>query len=567
MFGRRGDADPVARGRPRRGRRDVYAWWEYAIMVLVAVLILGGIFVLVRVILSSTSGEASSSTAAPVATLPAACAETEWRDPATGECQPRAECSAEMAYDAQTNTCVQPAPNLVGVDPNEGPAAGGTKLTLTGSAFQPGATVTINGAPGLETTVVGPSTMETTTPPGNVYYGVDVTVTNPDGQADTLDNVFTYAAPPVEYVSEIVPPVGSTQGDEAVVIKGRDFVDGTLVSFFGRPATDIQVLNPETMRVTIPAAPAGKVNVNVRIPGRDVYTLKKGFTYRNQAPRRVLLVRPAQGGTSGGTTINITGTGFAPGAKVTVGGKAAGTVKSVGSTRIQVVTPPGALGKVPVTVRNPGMPAAILDDAFQYVQAPTVTGVKPVKVAEDGGTKVTISGTGFLKGATVTFDGAKATNVVVSSPTEIRAEAPPGKPGPALVVVKNPNQPPGELKKAVTYVAAKPEPKPSPKPSPTPSPTVAACPTLTLRAQSAPLGSALVLTDVDLFPASVRSPRLTAAGFTGPPGSGSITWKAQPPRIIWQAPDTASPSGTVTFSYQASNCSGTGSGSVPVSAR
>ena len=566
MFGRRGDADPGARGRSRRGRRDVYAWWEYAIMALVAVLILGGIVLLVRVILSSTSEESNSSTATPAATLGPSCSEAEWRDPASGECQPRTECTGETTYDETTNTCVQAAPNMVGVDPNEGPAEGGTKLTLTGTAFQDGATVTINGVPGLETSVVDPSTIETTTPPGNVYYGVDITVTNPDGQSDTLDNVFTYNAPPVEFITEIVPPVGSTQGGEAVVIKGQDFVDGTLVSFFGRPATDIQVLNPQTMRVTIPEAPAGKVNVNVRIPGLETFTLKKGFTYRNQAPRQVLLVRPKEGGTAGGTTINITGTGFAGGADVTIGGKPAKKLKTIGSTRIQVEAPPGALGTVPVAVRNPGMPAAILENAFEYVPAPTVTGVKPARIPLKGGTKVTISGTGFENGATVTFDGAKATNVVVVSPTEIRAEAPAGKPGGAIVVVRNPGQPPGELKKAVTYVKAASTPEPTPSPTVT-KPTVTACPALSLRAQSTPLGSDLILTDADLFPASVRSPKLTAAAFTGPPNSGTITWKAQPPRIVWSAPVAGSPSGTITFSYQAASCSGTGSGTIPVSAR
>ena len=43
-----------------------------------------------------------------------------------------------------------------------------------------------------------------------------------------------------------------------------------------------------------------------------------------------------------------------------------------------------------------------------------------------GGTSITISGTGFLSGATVTIGGTAATNVVVVSATSITATTPAG---------------------------------------------------------------------------------------------------------------------------------------------
>ena len=53
--------------------------------------------------------------------------------------------------------------------------------------------------------------------------------------------------------------------------------------------------------------------------------------------------------------------------------------------------------------------------------APTVTGITPSSGPAGGGTAVTITGTGFLAGATVKLGGTAASNVVVASSTSITA--------------------------------------------------------------------------------------------------------------------------------------------------
>lgn len=55
-----------------------------------------------------------------------------------------------------------------------------------------------------------------------------------------------------------------------------------------------------------------------------------------------------------------------------------------------------------------------------------------------GGTSVTITGTGFLSGATVTFDGVSATSVTVVSDTSITCTTPAGTVGFADIEVTNP---------------------------------------------------------------------------------------------------------------------------------
>src|SRR5439155_25384116 len=63
---------------------------------------------------------------------------------------------------------------------------------------------------------------------------------------------------------------------------------------------------------------------------------------------------------------------------------------------------------------------AILSGGFLYTSnspPPTVSSISPNSGTYNGGTGVTITGTGFLSGAMVTFGGTPATSVTVVSST------------------------------------------------------------------------------------------------------------------------------------------------------
>ena len=537
-------------------------------MVLAGVLIVGGAVLLIRVIAGSNEATVPP---VPTPTVVLGCPEGQWLDAANGTCVPRAQCAADQSYDQATNTCTAPPPVLTGVRPADGPPEGGTELTITGTGFTPDAAVTINGQPGIDTRVVDATTITTTTPPSTVFYPVDVQVANSDGQVDTLDNVFTYNEPPVQNIAEIVPPQGSSQGGEAVIIKGQDFLPGAVVSFYGRPATDVVVLDAGTIRATIPAAPVGPVTVNVRNPGQAAFTLEDGFTYVDQPPRVIARMRPAEGTVAGGTPVAIVGTGFDADATVTIGGRPATEVKVVSSTRITALTPPGKVGPATVAVRNPGVPAAQLVDGFTYVAGPAITGVKPASGPITGGTEVTISGSGFAREATVTFGDVAIPKVKVVDDTTITFLTPAAvKPLKVDVTVTNPGEPPATLSRGFAYTRAAAEP---PTPTPTPSGTAPAalprCPSFTRPGSSTPIGSALILTDADLFPFDPRldGAVLTGAALSSGAGSGGVDWQQSPPRIVWTAPAGDATAATITYSYSAEGCRGTGRGTIAVSAR
>ena len=84
--------------------------------------------------------------------------------------------------------------------------------------------------------------------------------------------------------------------------------------------------------------------------------------------------------------------------------------------------------------------------------APTVTGISPSSGLTAGGTAVTITGTNFTEGASVTIAGVAATAVTVESATNIKAKTGAGTAGPGDVVVTVGGQT-GRLPGGFTYQA------------------------------------------------------------------------------------------------------------------
>jgi glycosidase len=98
------------------------------------------------------------------------------------------------AEDTDNGGDLLPAPILSSIEPSQGPAAGGTELSLSGTNFVDGASVRIGSVVASGTKVVSSTLIETITPPGSGGL-VAVRVTNPDGQYSTLENAFLYVAP------------------------------------------------------------------------------------------------------------------------------------------------------------------------------------------------------------------------------------------------------------------------------------------------------------------------------------------------------------------------------------
>ncbi|MCL5734933.1 MAG: IPT/TIG domain-containing protein [Actinobacteria bacterium] len=325
-------------------------------------------------------------------------------------------------------------PTITVLNPAAGPAAGGNTVTITGTGFTglSGASAVKFGNNNASSyTVDSPTQITAVAPAGTNGTTVDVTVTNPVGTSlmATMASKYSYGAPTVTALN---PASGPAVGGNSVVITGTGFtgVSGATAVKFGLVnATSYTVNSPTQITAVAPAGTAGTtVDVTVTNPVGTSPTTGTGNDYAYGGPTVTALTPNGQFTTAAGTAVTLTGTGFVPGATVAFGSVAATSVVVVSPTQITCVSPAqAALGVVDVTVTTAAgtSPTTGLGNDYAY-GAPTVTAVVPNGGSTGGGTAVTITGTGFVPGATVLFGGVgfPGTTVVVVSNTSITCFTP-----------------------------------------------------------------------------------------------------------------------------------------------
>ena len=188
----------------------------------------------------------------------------------------------------QAFTYALPAPTITTIAPSTGPTTGGTAVTITGSDFQPGATVMFGALPATDVTVVSATSITARTPlgPATEQLAVDVVVTNPDSQSATAHPGFTYTVPPLAVVS-VTPNIVQPSVPVTIVIFGSGFTSAlsSSVTVGGVAATNVQIIDPVTIRATVAAHAAGTSDVVVTIGGTSA-TLKNGISWQNPPTKR-----------------------------------------------------------------------------------------------------------------------------------------------------------------------------------------------------------------------------------------------------------------------------------------
>ena len=356
---------------------------------------------------------------------------------------------------------------ITSVSPNTAPIGGGTQVQIAGSGFIPGATVSFGGVPATSPIVYG-GTLITVTAPAGPNGTVPIIVTNPNTEAVAYTSFIyggttTTATPTTQpSVGAISPNSGTSAGGTPVTIMGFGFSSPATVTFGGIPATSVNVVNSGLITATTPPNAVGTMTVLVGAGGGQLGGLTAGFTYVVAVPL-VTGVAPASGLPQGGTAMTITGSGFVPGATVTVGGATATGVTVVSPTQITATTPAGAAGAAIVLVINPGGAISGLANGFSYsttatvaptVGAVTVASVFPSTGPLTGGTSISITGSGFASGASVSVGNTSATAGVISSTQIVVVVPPAAQAGAVAVTVANPTGGAASLPNAFTYVAA-----------------------------------------------------------------------------------------------------------------
>lgn len=166
-------------------------------------------------------------------------------------------------------------------------------------------------------------------------------------------------------IDGLTPSHGPFTGGTRARIDGRGFSSKLRVFVGGQEidAASLLASDPTRAAIVTPAGAPGFVDVKIRDEiTADERVLKNGFYYD------AIVVVPDSGATSGGTRVAITGSGtsWAPGTQVTIGGVACADVVVSSPTKLECVTPVGSPGAKDVVVTPAAGDAVQARDAFTY---------------------------------------------------------------------------------------------------------------------------------------------------------------------------------------------------------
>jgi redox-regulated HSP33 family molecular chaperone len=342
-------------------------------------------------------------------------------------------------------------------------AAGSAAFTLTvnGTGFVSGATVNFNGTARVTTYVSATQVTAAILASDIASAGTPgVTVTNPTpggGTSNSLTFTISAANNPTPVLTSL-SPASATAGSAAftLTVNGTGFASGAVVKFNGAARTTAYVsatqLTAAILASDIASVGTPTVTVTNPTPGGGI---SNSLTFTISAannPTPVLTSLSPMSVTAGSAafTLTVNGTGFVSGAVVNFNGTAKVTtyVSATQVTAAILAADVASAGTPGVTVTNPTPGGGSSNSLTFTVTAvatnpvPSITSLQPNSVsAGSAGFTLTVNGTGFISGSTVTFNGVSRMATFVSS-TQLTVSvlaADVANTGTAPVVVTNPS--------------------------------------------------------------------------------------------------------------------------------
>lgn len=185
----------------------------------------------------------------------------------------------------------------------------------------------------------------------------------------------TFAAPTI---SSLSATSGPEAGETAVTLTGTNFESGAAVLFsnsggFTAPGVNCGVASSTTINCLTPSFPVGLASITVtNVDGQA--SSPSAFTFTASTPFATAAspsITPDTGSTNGATVVTISGSDFAAGAAVTVGGLPADRIAVINVNTILVSLPAGKAGLAPVVVTNPSGTVGTLPSGYTYAAGTT----------------------------------------------------------------------------------------------------------------------------------------------------------------------------------------------------
>ena len=327
-----------------------------------------------------------------------------------------------------------PLPVLSTLSPTQAPVNGAPfTLTLDGTGFNPASKASFDGTP-VTTAFVSATRLTLAVPTLTSARNYPVTVANPSpggGASATLNLAVVAITGPV--ITGLSPNPAQAGAAFTLLVSGAGYVcGGTSSTVLLNGATLSPTACTATqLQVSATALVAGSYPVQVKDPSGQLSTaVNLSVVAPNPVPTLASLSPSSAPSGSAALTLTATGTGFVSGAELRLNGSAR-TTTFVSPTQLTATVPGTDLATATtwqVTAFNPAPGGGTSNQVgFPVVQSnpvPAITGLTPCGTAAGGGSfSLTVAGTGFAAGATLTFNGTAVT-VSSTTATQIGATVP-----------------------------------------------------------------------------------------------------------------------------------------------
>lgn len=295
------------------------------------------------------------------------------------------------------------APIVHGLHPSRGSVGGRQKITVQGEHFADTSNLAcmVGKASVVAASFISDTEMECYTPvlaePGPKE--VEITV---NGVDFTLDgHVFTYVGIPA--VFSVTPDSGSAGGGTVILVRGINFVDSDeLACHFGNSSVSGRWISSTAIQCVSPISMVNDV-ISLRLSFVYGQTETGGVDFLYFSQPTISEISPYYGTFQGGTSVVIVGTSFwfSGGLRVRFG-RTDVPATFLSASELRCIAPPSLPGSSEVFVSFNGVDFFGRDGvAFQYTAPPEISLFSPTFGPQDGGTQISVRGSGFGNGSDV----------------------------------------------------------------------------------------------------------------------------------------------------------------------
>ncbi len=311
------------------------------------------------------------------------------------------------------------------VTPAGGAVAGGYDVEIAGAGFTDDLQVHLGDTPCAN--VVVTSATEATCQAGAANQAGPVALRLNSRRGDDAEpNAFVYISPSQDVsLQGVVPASGPSSGNNRIHLVGANLIAEPVTVRVDGNATAAALIEGEQVTTLAPRHAVGVVPVEITT---SAGSSSLADAYRYYEALEIIRLTPARGPVEGGTFVEVSGEGFAQGMTAYLGGVEL-QIDVVSNTSFSFTAPAGSGGAAELrieyerqVVRRP--------DAYIYEAPLGLAGVHPSRGAQAGGTYVTLTGSGFSKGAvTVSFGFQAATRIRVLNDNTVTVHSPPNLAG------------------------------------------------------------------------------------------------------------------------------------------